>query len=66
MITVQEIEAAVARLPGSDFDRFREWFVKFDAAAWDREFEKDARSGKLDHLADQVLDDLARGRCSEL
>ncbi len=66
MTTVQEIEAAVARLPGSDLGRFREWFIKFDAAAWDREFEEDARSGKLDRLADQALDDLARGRCSKL
>ncbi len=66
MTTVQEIEAAVARLPGSDLDRFREWFINFDAVAWDREFEKDVRSGKLDYPADQALDDLAQGRCSEL
>lgn len=66
MTTVQEIEAAVARLPGSELDRFREWFIKFDTAEWDRKFEEDARSGKLDYLADQALDDLAQGRCSEL
>ena len=66
MITAHEIEEAVAHLPGSELDKFRAWFVTFDAATWDREFEVDARSGKLDRLADQALDDLAQGRCSEL
>lgn len=66
MTTVQEIESAVAHLPGSDLGEFRAWFVQFDAEAWDREFEEDAQSGKLDRLADKALADLAHGRCSEL
>ena len=66
MTTVQEIENAVAHLPDPDLGRFRAWFAQFDAKAWDREFEEDARSGKLDSLADQALRDLAQGRCSEL
>jgi hypothetical protein len=66
MTTAHDIEEAVAHLPGSELDKFRAWFVNFDAAAWDREFEADAQSGKLDRLAEQALDDLAQGRCSEL
>ena len=66
MTTIQEIENAVAHLPKSEMGKFRVWFAEFDAEAWDREFEDDARSGKLDRLADQALDDLAQGRCSEL
>lgn len=66
MTTVQEIEEAVACLPDSDLDRFRAWFSEFDAAAWDREFEEDAKSGKLDGLADKALQDIAQGRCSDL
>ena len=66
MSTVQEIETAVALLPEPELSKFRAWFAHFDAEAWDREFEEDARSGKLDRLADQALDDLAQGRCSEL
>ena len=66
MTTVQEIEDAVAHLPGPDLGRFRAWFAEFDAEAWDREFEEDAKSGKLDSLADKALQDLAQGRCSEL
>ena len=66
MTTIQEIEEAVANLPDAERDKFRAWFTEFDAAAWDREFEQDAQSGKLDRLADQALEDLAQGRCSEL
>lgn len=66
MTTIQEIEKAVAHLPQSDLEKFRTWFNKFDADAWDKQFEEDVQSGKLDHLADQSLDDLSRGRCTEL
>ena len=66
MTNVQEIENAVAHLPHPELNQFRMWFTEFDAEAWDREFELDAQSGKLDHLADRALEDLAQGRCSEL
>ncbi len=66
MTTVQEIENAVAQLPESDLGQFRAWFVEFDAEAWDHEFEQDARSGKLDRLADLALEALAQGQCSKL
>jgi hypothetical protein len=64
--TVQEIENAVAHLPDPDPGTFRAWVAEFDANAWDGEFEEDARSGKLDRLADKALENLSQGRCSEL
>ena len=66
MTTVQEIEEAVIQLPEPELDTFRRWFEKFDAGLWDRQFEKDVQSGKLDSLADQALKDLEEGRCTEL
>jgi hypothetical protein len=66
MITVQDIKQALARLPKPELDRFRSWFEEFDAEAWDRQFEEDAESGKLDRLAGQALTDLKEGRCKEL
>jgi len=66
MTTVQEIEDAVVHLPDPELNKFRAWFSDFDAKAWDRQFEEDARSGKLDRLADQALKDLDQGRCTEL
>jgi hypothetical protein len=58
MNTITEIETAVSRLSREDLARFRDWFSEFDAEAWDRQFEEDARSGKLDTLADEAIGDL--------
>lgn len=66
MTTAKEIEVALAQLPGDELRRFRAWYTEFDAEMWDKEFADDARSGKLDKLADQALEDLAQGRCTEL
>jgi hypothetical protein len=64
--TISEIEEAVRRLSRTDLAAFREWFDRFDAEAWDRQFEQDAREGRLDHLADEALEDLREGRCTDL
>ena len=56
MIKIREIEKAVSSLPAKDLVAFRGWFQKFDATKWDRQFENDARSGKLDRLAHEKGD----------
>ena len=66
MSTVADIEAAVRELSKKDLSRFRDWFLEFDANAWDRQFEQDVGLGKLDSLAEEALSDLRAGRCSEL
>jgi len=66
MTTTRDIEAAVADLPPRELARFREWFDQFDADAWDKQFEEDVRTGKLDELADQAIKEFKAGRCTEL
>jgi hypothetical protein len=66
MTTVSEIEEAVRRLSRADLAAFREWFDRFDAEAWDRQFEDDVREGRLDHLANEAIEDLREGRCTDL
>lgn len=66
MSTVQEIESAVRRLSRQELSAFRDWFADFDAEAWDRQFEADAQAGRLDALAEEALDDLRAGRCTDL
>ena len=44
MTTVAEISGAVRRLPKRELAKFRKWFAEFDAAAWDREFERMSRA----------------------
>ena len=61
MYTVQEVKQAVARLSPEELARFREWFDEFDAKIWDKQFEADAMSGKLDRLANQAIADFHAG-----
>ncbi len=66
MRTVQEIEQAISQLSPEELARFREWFYEFDAEAWDKQFETDARAGKLDKLANQAIADFRAGKSEEL
>src|SRR5450759_5796928 len=65
MSSVNEIEEAVLRLSVAELAAFRAWFAEFDAEAWDRRIEDDVASGRLDALADEALEDLRAGRCTE-
>ena len=65
MTHVLAIEAAVEQLPPAERAQFRAWFERFDAADWDQQLEQDAAAGALDWLADEALDDLAAGRCTD-
>ena len=66
MSTVQEIEQAVARLTPEELTSFRDWFAEFDARIWDQQFEDDAKSGKLDKLANEAIADFRAGKSKEL
>ena len=66
MRVVQELQATVSQLSAEELARFREWFDKFDAEVWDRQFEEDAKSGKLDQLANQAIADFQAGKCKQL
>ena len=66
MENVQTIEKAVLRLSKADLKSFRNWYERFDQKVWDSQFEEDAKSGKLDALADQAVNDFKAGKCKEI
>jgi hypothetical protein len=66
MATLEEIEAAVSKLSSDELSAFRAWFADFDAKAWDQQFERDVKAGRLDELAAEALRDLRDGRCTDL
>jgi hypothetical protein len=45
---------------------FRRWYSEFDAQIWDKQIEADAKSGKLDGIADEALKSLKSGKATEL
>ena len=66
MPSVQAIEEAIQQLPKSDLEKFRDWFIEFDARAWDKQIEDDANAGKLDSLAAEALEEYCNGKATEL
>ena len=66
MSRVEKIESQIRELSSAELAALREWFAELDASDWDRQFEGDAKAGKLDRLADKVLSDHAAGRSSDL
>ncbi len=65
MSTIREVQQAVAELSAEDLVRFREWFEEYDAQIWDQQFERDAKAGKLDKLANQAIRDFRAGKYKE-
>lgn len=66
MNRVEDIEQQVRNLSSEEFQSFREWFAAYDAETWDRQFETDVHSGKLNRFADQALRDHSAGRSTRL
>ncbi len=65
-MSVEELEAVIARLSPADLSAFAEWFEEFMAEAWDKQIESDAKSGKLDRAGRQADQDFEAGRCRPL
>jgi hypothetical protein len=59
MSTVQEIEAAIAKLNETELAELRSWI-------WERDIERDAVSGKLDFVAEEALKEHRGGKTTRL
>ena len=62
MSKLEALEKRVSGLSAEELAEFRQWFAEFDAAAWDRQIERDVKAGKLDAFADEALRAQAAGR----
>lgn len=54
MSKLEALEKRVSGLSAEDLAEFRQWFAEFDAAAWDRQIERDVKAGK--ELLPKVVD----------
>ncbi len=63
---LHKVETAVSKFSRQELVVFRDWFSKFDAEAWDKQFEQDVAAGRLDALADDAIRDAREGRCKDL
>ena len=66
MSETERLEEQVERLSPLELAKFRAWFFEFDAQAWDRKIEADARSGKLGSLFAEAKGEFESGKRREL
>lgn len=66
MKNVQQIEEEISQLPPSELAEFRAWFEKFDSEIWDKQFEADVKSGKLDKIAQKAIKDFKDGKYKKI
>ncbi len=65
MGSVKEIEEAIVRLSEAELAAIRGSFAEFDAEARDRDIGADGTAGRLESLAEEAVEDLRAGRCTE-
>lgn len=66
MSTVEEITAAIARLPEDQVGRVRAWLDAYVERRWDEQIERDEKAGRLDDLIDAALEEHRAGRTRPL
>ena len=65
MSTVMEIEKAIEKLPTDELFELTHWISSRFSDAWDRQIEIDIRSGRLDDLAAEALQEHRAGGSRE-
>jgi len=66
MKSIEEAIEFIESLPKEDFYRLRDWILERDWEKWDREIEEDSKSGRLDFLIRQALDEKEQGLLEDL
>jgi hypothetical protein len=63
---VRAIEQGVAKLDEIEIKHFAKWFADYLDRSWEKQIGKDAKSGKLDFLADEARSEKNSGVLKEL
>ncbi|MCZ6677959.1 MAG: hypothetical protein O7E52_11990 [Candidatus Poribacteria bacterium] len=66
MSNVEEIKAAIEALAEPDYVQLRQWFSERDWERWDKQIEADSKSGKLDFLIVEALEEKTKRTLKEL
>ena len=66
MTTVSELQKVILSLSEAEYAELRGWLLDEDWERWEREFDEDVRTGKLDALAAEALEAKAKGELKHL
>jgi hypothetical protein len=64
-VSLTEIKSAVRELPPAELAELAAFISEQDNAAWDKQMEQDAASGKLDFLFEEAERERAAGKLRE-
>jgi hypothetical protein len=65
MLKVDAVRKAIENLSAEEYAQLRQWFFDRDSEKWDREIEKDSKSGKLDFLIGEALNEKRQGKLKD-
>jgi len=63
---IEDLERDIKQLSPEQLRQFRAWYEEFDSDAWDKQIEQDSKSGNLDDLANQALQEHKAGKTKKL
>jgi hypothetical protein len=64
MSSVQEIEAAISKLPPRDVATVADWLAEYREVLWDRQIAADAEAGRLDSLIQEAKTEYRAGKAT--
>lgn len=66
MTKLEQIQSSIEKLAPDEIAKLREWLDDLDARLFDEKIERDAKTGKLDKLADEARANMKAGRGKEI
>lgn len=66
MSRIEMLEQEIKSLSQTELAEFERWFVEYTAELWDKQIEADAKTGKLDKLADEAIAQFRQGNFKKL
>ncbi len=55
MLTLDQIEFAILKLPSHEIQQLVEWLADIDYQQWDEQLKEDINQGKLDVFAQEAI-----------
>ncbi len=63
---LEDIKAAIQKLPAQEFRTLALWIADYEQKRWDGEIEQDLKSGRLDKLIKSALNDIKDGEFKDI
>lgn len=65
-MSIDELKRAIVQLPTEEQAQLHAWLEEYQANAWHRQIERDAKAGKLDKIIQKARAEFQAGRTKPL